>query len=179
MITPRPQLTGPRANYVYFQNSAAVRSSVAAPTLNQSYKITANVIIPEEVAEGVLLAHGGQFGGWSFYLKEGKLHFTYNWQGREYYDVIAPERLPAGKVTLAYQFEKTGKAPLGAGGTGKLFVNGKQVAEKAIPKTNPIAYWPHYEGLTCGYDNLTPAGQYETPFPCSAVITKVVVDVGN
>ena len=83
-------------------------------------------------------------------------------------------------MTLGYQFEKTGKELYGAGGKGRLFINGKEVADLAIPKTTPFAYWPHNEGLTCGYDNLTPVSpSYETPFTFTGTIRRVTVDVGS
>jgi arylsulfatase len=177
-LEPRPQVTAPRNLYMYYPDAAPVPSGVAAPTLNRSYRITADVAIPAGGAEGVLLAHGGAFGGWSFYLQEGKLRFTYNWQGREYYDLVANVPPPAGKALLAYQFDKTGSENYGAGGTGRLFINGKAAAELAIPKTNPVSYWPHNEGLTCGYDNLTPVAlSYESPFAFTGTIRKVVVEV--
>ena len=176
--TPKPQLTGPRTRYEYYPNAAPVKSSVAAPTLNRSYAVTAEVEIPEGGAQGVLLAHGGNFGGWSLFIQDGRLHFTYNWQGREYYDVVSAGKLPTGKMTLSYQFEKTGEEKFGAGGIGRLFLNGKPIGEKPIVRTNPNIYWPHGEGLTCGYDDLTTGSPaYKSPFSFTGTIEKVVVDV--
>jgi arylsulfatase A-like enzyme len=175
---PRPELSGPRNSYEYLQGAAPVNNVVAAPTLNCSYRIAAEIVIPEKGAEGVILAHGGSFGGWSLYVKESKLHFTYNWQGREYTDISSPEKLPVGKAAVAFNFQKTGKEKFGAGGQGQLFINGKVVAESNIPKTNPFVYWPHNEGLTCGYDHLTPVTRaYQTPFRFTGMIERVVVTV--
>jgi hypothetical protein len=48
---------------------------------NRSLSITADVEIPEGGANGVILAQGGRFGGWSLYLKDGKPTYTYNFLG--------------------------------------------------------------------------------------------------
>jgi arylsulfatase A-like enzyme len=178
LITPRPQITPDRSKYEYYTGAAPVSNVVAAKTLNTSYKITAELDIAAKGAEGVIIAQGGNFGGWSLYVKEGKLRYAYNWLGMEMYDIAAETALPTGKVTIGYQFQKTGKQPFGAGGTGTLTVNGKVVGTKELPKTIPFAYWPHNEGLTCGYDNLTPVTTaYQTPNRFTATIRKVVVDV--
>ena len=51
-------------------------------TLNRSYSITADVDIPAGGAEGALLSHGGNDGGFSFYVQGGKLHYAYNYVAR-------------------------------------------------------------------------------------------------
>ena len=38
---------------------------------------------PEGGAEGVLLAQGGNTGGYALFVKDGKLHFLYNWLGHD------------------------------------------------------------------------------------------------
>ena len=57
---------------------------------NVSFSITAEVTIIDHVAEGVIIAQGGRFGGWSLYAKEGKANFVYNYFGLESY------RIPSG-----------------------------------------------------------------------------------
>ena len=48
---------------------------------NQSLTITADVEIPAGAANGVILAQGGRFGGWSLYVKDGRPAYTYNYVG--------------------------------------------------------------------------------------------------
>ena len=45
---------------------------------NKSFSVTADVEVPEEQVEGVLIAQGGRFGGWAFHVKDGRAKFTYN-----------------------------------------------------------------------------------------------------
>ena len=50
--------------------------------LDWPHSITAEVEIPEDGAEGVLLCQGTAAGGYSFFIKEGKLRYVHNYVGR-------------------------------------------------------------------------------------------------
>lgn len=183
--TPRPQMSGPRDKYVYYQGTGEVESANAADTRNRSHTITADVEIPKEGAQGVLLAQGGSFGGFSFFVnKSQQLQFSHNYVGLEEFKIIADAKVPTGKATLRWEFIKTGppdfKLGKGAPGIGKLFVNGKQVGEGKIPVTCPLAYSLSGDGLACGRDTLTSvSADYQGEFPFTGVIRRVVVDLGN
>jgi arylsulfatase len=185
LATPRPEMSAPRNKYVYFPGTGEMEASNAADVRNRSYRITAEVEIPREGAQGVLLAHGSSFGGYSFFVnKEGKLQFSYNYLGIQEFKTVSGEKVPAGKMTLSWEFQKTGapdfKAGRGAPGTGKLFINGKQVGEGKIAVTCPIAYGLSGDGLSCGRDTLTPvSADYREEYPFTGVIRRVVVDVGT
>ena len=68
---------------------------------NKSYAVTANLTLPEEDAEGVIVAQGANFGGWAIYAHEGKLKYIYNFLGLERYEVEAAETLPVGRASGA------------------------------------------------------------------------------
>jgi arylsulfatase len=143
-LDPRPEMSAPRTKYIYFPGTGEVEANNAADVRNRSYSITAEVEIPKGGAEGVLLAHGSSFGGYTFFVnKDKKLQFSHNYLGLEEYKVISTDKLPEGKLTLRWQFQATGqpdfKAGKGAPGTGKLFVDGKQVAigKIAVPARSP------------------------------------------
>jgi len=87
----------------------------------------------------VIVAQGGRFAGWSLYVKEGKLKYCYNWLNRERYTLESKEALPAGKVTVKFEFNYDGGG-VGKGGTGQLFVNGQKVAEGRIERTIPFIF---------------------------------------
>ena len=40
---------------------------------NKSHSVTAEIVVPDGGAEGVIIAQGGSIGGWSLYAKDGKL----------------------------------------------------------------------------------------------------------
>ena len=106
---------------------------------NRSFVITADLEISEAGAKGVVIAQGGEMGGWSLYVKDGAPRFAYNFLGRETYKIVGPARLPSGLVTLRFEFAYDGGRP-GAGGNGSIFVNGEKVATGRIEHTHPNAF---------------------------------------
>ena len=65
-------------------------------------------MIPAGGAEGVLLAQGGRTGGYAFFVKDQRLHFLYNFMGRDKFWLQSDETIPKGEVELRYEFEPTG-----------------------------------------------------------------------
>jgi arylsulfatase len=106
---------------------------------NKSLKITADVEVPAGGAQGAILVQGGRFGGWSLYMKDGKPAYDYNFLGLERTTIASPTPLTAGKSTLVFDFAYDGGG-MGKGGTGTLSVNGKQVAQGRIARTQPIFF---------------------------------------
>jgi arylsulfatase len=99
-IAGRPDLMGPRTSLTLYEGMIGLSENAFINMKNRSYTITAELEIPKDGAEGVIIAHGGHTGGWSLYVKNGQPKFAYNWLGREMYEVIAPKPLPPGAVTL-------------------------------------------------------------------------------
>lgn len=179
-LEPRPTLAEPRSTYTYYQGGGEVAGAVAANVFNRSHSITAEVVIPEGGAEGVLLAHGGQFAGYSFYIKNQKLYYTHNYVGLREYTLESSSEVPAGESVLRYEFEVTGPPNFaegkGAPGNGRLFINGQKVAEGRLPTTTPITFALSGEGLCCGWDSLSAASSaYRSPFRFTGRIKKVDV----
>ena len=109
---------GPRTSLTLYEGMIGLSENAFINMKNRSYTITAELDVPKSGAEGVILAHGGHTGGWSLYLKNGQPKFAYNWLGREHYEVAAPKALPAGTVTLRWEFIYDGGKMPGAGGRG-------------------------------------------------------------
>lgn len=86
----------------------------------------------------MILAPGGVHAGWSFYVKDNKPRFAYNFLGTVTTIVLA-DRLPAGRVGLGYDFVYDGGKP-GAGGTGTIFINGEALATGRIERTIPFLF---------------------------------------
>ena len=65
-----------------------------------SYAISADLVIPAEGAEGVIVAEADHLGGFSLWVEDGKLTHTYSMMGVFIYRQQADEPLPAGEVTV-------------------------------------------------------------------------------
>jgi len=135
-VAGRPDLMQGRTSLKVYPGGVGMAENVFINVKNRSHAITAELEIPKAGAEGVIMAQGGRFGGWSLYVKDGKPAFAYNWLGVEHYRIAAEGKLPEGKVVLRYEFAYDG-GKRGAGGTGAILVNGAKVAEGRIEKTIP------------------------------------------
>lgn len=65
--------TRPRTEYAYWGPNIRIPMSNASPPIFWvPFQVEAKIEIPEEGAEGVIFAAGSHFGGWSFYLQDGR-----------------------------------------------------------------------------------------------------------
>ena len=106
---------------------------------NKSHTVTAQIIVPESGAEGVIIAQGANIGGWSLYAKDGKLKYCYNVAGVKHFFVESEKKLPVGEHQVRMEFAYEGGG-LGKGGKVNLFVDGKKVGEGAIPMTQAMVF---------------------------------------
>ncbi len=156
-LAGRPELMGKRTSLTLYPGMTHLMENAVINVKNKSHTVTAEVEVPEDGAEGVIIAQGGRFGGWSLYVKDGRPVYCHNWIGVARYMVAGEDPLPAGPVTLRYAFAYDGGSP-GAGGTGALYVNGRQVAEGRIDQT--VGYtFSLDEGMDVGMDLATPVSE--------------------
>jgi arylsulfatase len=175
----RPRLSLRKRRFIYYPHGAPIEAVVAANTKNRSHTVTAQVVIPDGGAEGVLMADGGRFGGFSLYVQAGRLCYVYNLLGKARFVITSTEPVPAGACDLAFGFEKTGQQLFGAGGVGRLYINGKQVGEAAIPRTVPFLF-ALGESMQVGRDAGNPVSEdYASPFAFTGKIRRVIVDLGG
>ena len=111
-----------RTSVTLYPGMTAMLENATLDIKNRSHTITADIEIPQETAQGVIIAQGGRFAGWSLYVKDGKLKYCYNWLDRERYTIESKDTLPPGKVTVKFEFNYDGGG-VGKGGTGQLFTS--------------------------------------------------------
>jgi hypothetical protein len=179
----RPQLTRERKTYVYFPHTQAVPENVAVKVLNRAHSFTAEVEIPKGGAEGVLLCHGGNAGGYSFFVKDWKLHYVHNYVGAAEYHVESSAQVPEGPCELRFEFDPTGQPDLakgrGVAGRAQLYINSKLVGQADIPVTVPLLL-ALGGGLVCGRNPGSPVSElYRPPFAFTGKLVKVTVDVSG
>ncbi|MFZ5570594.1 MAG: arylsulfatase [Thermodesulfobacteriota bacterium] len=131
----RPTVMGGRNSVTYGEGMKGMGVDIFIDLRNTAYTITSEVAVDAK-GNGVIVCQGGRFGGLSFYMKNGKPAFSYNYLGMESTQIIAAKALNPGNYKLVYDFRYDGGG-MGKGGVGIISVNGKKVAEKRIEKTQP------------------------------------------
>lgn len=176
-IAGRPDLMGDRTSLTLSAGMDSMSENVFINIKNRSFSINAEVEIPEGGADGVILAQGGRFGGWSLYLKDGKPTFCYNFLGLQQYQVTSPKAVSAGKATIRMNFDYDGGG-LGKGGTVNLLVNHGKVASGRIERTQPMIFSAD-ETAGVGVDDATPvtSDYKERDNGFTGKIGKVVIEV--
>jgi hypothetical protein len=124
---------------------------------NKSHAVTAEIEVPKSGAEGVIIAQGGNIGGWSLYAKGGKLKYCYNLLGVQYFYVEAASPLSAGPHQVRMEFAYAGGG-LGKGGTVSLYVDGKQVGQGAVGATAAMIFSAD-DGCDVGEDTGSPVSE--------------------
>ena len=123
----------------------------------------------------MLLADGGESGGFSLFLKNGKPAYTYNYFGRRITTIAAAAALPPGPAKIALRFGYDGGGR-GKGAEATLLVNDQAVGEARIPETVPMAF-SFDDTFDVGEDSASPVGDYQGPFPFTGVIHHIDFDI--
>jgi hypothetical protein len=143
--------------------------------IGASHTVEVSLNVPDGGGEGVLCAQGGRFGGWSLYLKDGRLTYCYNLAGANTTYVRASTALPAGDhvVVLDSRYDGGG---MGKGATVKLTADGNAVAEGRLERT--VSYvWTSGEHFNVGLDPLTQvSAEYVGDNPYNGKIDHVRVE---
>jgi hypothetical protein len=107
---------------------------------NKSHSVTAELeVIDDGPAKGVIVAQGGNTGGWSLYAHEGRLKYCCNVVGANYYYVSADEPLTAGSHQVRMEFAYDGGG-FGKGGDVSLYLDGKNVGSGRVERTHPFLF---------------------------------------
>jgi arylsulfatase A-like enzyme len=128
---------------------------------NKSFSLTAELEIPEGGAEGVIIAQGGRFGGWSLYVLDGKAKFVYNVLGIQAFVTEAESAIPAGKHQVRMEFAYDGGG-LAKGGGVTLYYDGDAVGTGRVGATQAMVFSAD-ETTDIGYESGTPVTADYTP----------------
>jgi arylsulfatase len=180
---PRPQIAIARTTYTYYPGTQPVPISACPNVLNRAHSITADVEIPKGGAQGVLLSAGDVQGGYTFYLKDGKLRYGYNYVGSKFYHLESESPVPVGRHSLRFEFEPTGQPDIpngkGAPGRGQIYIDGTLVDQAEIPLTMPLSLGLG-GGIQCGADTgASVVPHYKPPFRFTGTLYSVTIDVSG
>ena len=170
----RPSMMQGRTSMTLGEGMKGMGADIFISLFNTSYTITADVEVPAS-GNGVIVCQGGRFGGISFYIREGKPMFTYNYLGLEQFQATSSQQLKPGKYTVAFDFKYDGGGA-GKGGTGTLSINGEKVGETRIAKTEQ-AIFSGDDMADVGVDEGTQVADYGSSSKFNGKIQKVTIDV--
>ena len=155
-----------------------VMSGMIPRIYNRSYAISADLVIPDGGAEGVIVAEADHLGGFTLYVKDGKLTHTYSMMGVFIFKQVADEDLPTGDVSVRMEFAADGATPA-TGGEVSLFIDDRPVGTGRMDHTVPVRF-SGYAGMDIGRDNggvVDLSYEAQKPFAFTGTIKKVVFDL--
>ena len=187
LVQPRPSITAGRTEFVYTHPMIGVPQGDSPSILNSSYTFTADIEVPKDGAEGMIVTSGGRFGGYGFYLLDNKPVFLWNMVDLNRIKWEGPALTP-GRHTVEFDFKYDGlgagtlafndMSGLGKGGTGTLKVDGKDVQTQKMDHSLPmILQWD--ESFDIGSDSLTGVNDadYKPPFALTAKLHKLTLKI--
>jgi hypothetical protein len=163
--------------------AAMAPETVAIKVLTRAHSITAVLEIPAQGAEGVIVSHGNETGGYTMFIQDHYLHYVHNYCGALELHVVSLDPVPAGRVRVRVEFEPTrkrgGQSHDGMPGRTQLFFGERMVADKIFPVTVPLAVGSS-SGLSIGKNPGTAVSRlYEAPFTFTGKVVSVRYDLSD
>jgi arylsulfatase len=156
-LAGRPDLMFGRRELTLYEGMNGLLENDFINVKNTSFEIVADLETGTQPSNGVIVAQGGRFGGWSLYLKDGNPIFVYNYLGIDRSAVTSTAKLPNGKSTVKMDFAWDGGQP-GAGGTATLYIDEQSVGSVRVPQTQ-LAIFSADETAGVGVDSETPVAE--------------------
>jgi arylsulfatase len=185
-----PAPGGGQTSFVYHAGVERIPTSSAPRVAGHAHRITADLDVPAGGAEGVIVAQGGRYGGYTLYVKDGRVTYEVNAFGNRSAIIVSSKPLAAGKAHIVVDFvpdeSQASTQPI-TGGVGQgaqvrpvgpgfahLSINGEPAGETPIP----IFGGYYYETFDVGSDLGTPVSTaYASPFAFTGRIDTVKVDL--
>jgi arylsulfatase len=173
-------LFGDKIEFTYYAPGAVrIAEKASAPVKGRSHTIETTIDLKGN-EEGVIVACGGMTGGYTMYIKDGRLHYNYNFLDGEHHHLVS-KSLPKGKTDLKFSFELD-RSKLEPGkimpwpGTGALYINGEKQQELYFPTTH-ISTYSLAETFDVGIDTGTQVDpDYQgDPFKFTGELDRVVI----
>ena len=177
-IAGRPELVKGNSQILYGGMGRLTENSVIN-LKNKSHSVTAEIVVPEGGANGVIIAQGGEFAGWALYLLEGKPVFCHNLLSLQRFKAVGDAPVPAGTHQVRMEFDYDGGG-LAKGGNITLYVDGTKCGEGRANATVPMIYSAD-ETCDLGSDTGTPVSDDYTSAGSTFTgkINWVQLDAGN
>ncbi len=175
ILPPMPTIT----RHTFYGDVENIASGMIPRVYGHSYAIEAELSVPEQGAEGVIVAEADEMGGFSFWVdEERRLHHSYSMMGVEQYRQVSTEPIPTGDVTVRMQFDAD-RHERSAGGTVSLYANDQVIGEGRLEKTVFLRF-SGYSGMDVGRDNglvVDRAYAAKAPYAFTGTVKKVIFDL--
>jgi len=148
----RPSLVSGNSQQ-FFPGMGRLSENSVISIKNKSFAVSAEVDLPNGGAEGVIIAQGGRFGGWSLYSKDGKAKFVYNVLGIQEFATEANTPIPEGTHQVRMEFAYDGGG-LAKGGDVTLYYDGEVVGTGRVEATQAMIFSAD-ETTDIGYESGT------------------------
>jgi arylsulfatase len=179
----RPMLSAGRNSFTYYPGTAEVGIGAVVELRGQSFSALAEVTIDSPDAAGVLFKHGAGHGGHVLFVRDGRLHYIYNFMGEDEQLVSSTEEVPLGDHILGVRFERTGTVPGSHTPLGvvSLYIDDAVVGTRADVRTHPMTFGLSGGGLSVGRNaGQTVSRSFTAPFEFTGgSIAKLIVDTSG
>ena len=159
------------ANTLY-PNTSSINANRSAyfTALNRSHTMRAFIDRKTTNEEGVLLAFGNHYGGYTFYIMNNKLYYDYNFD-RTITTVESDIVVPTGEIQLVMDYKKTSPNS----GSVVLKINEDPVGQVEIPQVYPFVV-NNTDAMSIGIDsqgNVSPAYKNKGLFKYTGNLKKI------
>ncbi|MEO6571776.1 MAG: sulfatase-like hydrolase/transferase [Ilumatobacteraceae bacterium] len=162
---------GERTHYEFWSGMGHLPTDVAPDVRSRSYRIVAEVEIPDGGAEGVLISHGDATSGYSLYVAGGHLVHDLN-IGGTHHVVRSDVPVPTGRHDLGFRLERSDGLA-----TGTLSIDDTDVG--SMQTEHLFFTLISFSGLDIGLDRQSPVGDYAAPFVFTGTLRRVTVDMDH
>jgi arylsulfatase len=162
-----------RDEFVYYPPGAIrIPDAYSPPVKNKNHSITAYANITDNTTNGVLLATGGIYGGYTFFVKNNKLYYEYNAFNEDRYQVVSKRDIPKGEIVMKAVYKANAEEKTAV---LELYINDEKVGEGTIDRIM-IASYSISETFDVGVDMGSPVSkEYTRDNEFSGELEKVIV----
>lgn len=172
----RPSLLEGKTTATFYRENVRIPELATIDVKNTSFTLRAQVHVPPGGAEGVIICQGGSLAGWSLYVQNGAVSYTYNYLGHDITTIASESSVPEGDCAIGLTFAYDGGG-IGKGGAVTLDVNGSAVAAGRVDKTVPFLFSMSGETLDVGVDTGSAVGPYPSRFRFTGDIHRIDVEL--
>jgi arylsulfatase A-like enzyme len=181
--TPQPSVATGRTHFVFHEGDRRIPPASSPRLAGRAHRIDAEVMIPASGAEGVIIAQGGRQGGFTLYIKAGRVTYETSSFGHLTGSLVSSEPLGAGKASIVVEVSPAGAVVERSGQPGALLrpipvlarlqVNGKPAGEARFAGFSGAG-----DTFDIGSDLVSPVSpKYSSPFAFTGKIDAVTIDL--